>query len=1065
MGSIRIYDMNEYKFDHNGICTIKPTKCEITRNLYDYLYFLNLTYPLYIDNKWKELVENRIIHVKDERFDDYFRIVKTTKTDYEIEVYCEHVFFDLEKNFIENLEISPNTKGNSAIQKILNSTKFSHHFTGTSNITRTGKATIVGENVISALIGDGDNTFLHGWSDRGLNIGVELDMNKFTFALNDKIGIDSECIISYGKNLSSISCETDFSQLVTQIMPVGDDNIMLDEKYVSSSKINKYPNPVIKKIKYDFIKCKESPNYSGDGTDAYDTMEQAKAELKRLAQLEFSINKVDEPLITFNINFIDLSRTEEYKNYKKLLSLNIGDTVYIRHRLLDIDITARVVEYTYDFLSANFNNVTLGNNKRLTLSELYDTNKKFSKIKEETKEETKEEIYNKFDDKFDDFESNINTKIDNYDDEIADLQKQITSNDNDITNINEDITDIYKRLGTIITGDSDIEGATGITGSDGISGILFISPTGGDDTEMIQKAVNTGKHIYSVARATYKVTQPIRVNHSNQIIDFNNSIINFAQDQNKPHTTGSSRTNDVGVFDLKGYSKSSSTSISSTYLAQGIFTVSSTSGLSLGDFVEIKITSSGYSSSKLTPRIHVLAQVIGFSGNQVYTDYSCSCWKVSNSGTMTKIIPQKNVIVRNMTINDNTTKRSNSSDNYSAENSHYACCGVGIAYATNIVVENIIHNRGMFSTIHSTCCHNCKFRNLTANNPRLTGGGEGYCIQNISFNNIIIENIVGLRTRHTIDFSCGGHASARNITSMFSTTSDIQLHGQYEHDIVIENLHGSSSPFAYPYFNAGSGTDFGNASANITFRNSELAMICSKDIQYTQRLSFENCRVLMHRATGDVYFSNCYIQMQDFGWKTYTRRGGVASKLSILNSTVEIMSTSQCVGQYDQVEIIGGKIINDLGKQVDVILDFYDCLDINIQNVTKLECGIRISNDATTYGNAIRKTNISGCNFYCYRYAGIWLKDDSASRHITTICNNNFVKSSMASDSANPYCIDFDGQYAKTSDVKFIAIGNNAPHTRHNINGLQDNNKLAYCKCINNIGIADYVFDPNTTTT
>ena len=277
MGSVRIYEANERTFDHNGICTIRPTKCEITRNLFDYVYFLNLTYPLFIDNKWKEFVEGRIIYVKDERFDDYFRIVRTVKTDYEIEVYCEHVFFDLENNFIENLVISPTTTGNSAIQKILSSTKFSHPFTGTSNITRTGKATIVGENVISALIGDGNETFLHGWSEKGLNIGVELDMNKFTFVLNNKIGIDSECLVSYGKNLNSITCETDFSELVTQIMPVGDDDIMLDEKYVSSSNINKYPHPIIKKIKYDFIKCKESPNYSGDGTDAYDTMAEAKA--------------------------------------------------------------------------------------------------------------------------------------------------------------------------------------------------------------------------------------------------------------------------------------------------------------------------------------------------------------------------------------------------------------------------------------------------------------------------------------------------------------------------------------------------------------------------------------------------------------------------------------------------------------------------------------------------------------------------------------------------------------------------------------------------------------------
>lgn len=394
MGTIRIYNADEYIFDHNGICSIKPTMCTITRNLNDYLYYLDLTYPLYVDEKWKEIIENRILYLKDDRIDEYFRIVKITKTNSELSVHCEQIFFDLEKNFIEDTNIV-NKNGQEALNQLLNNTQYKHHFVGKTNIKKINNSRIVRYNVISALLGNEDNSFINRWGN------MELDMNKFTIILNDKIGFEREYVISYGKNLDSINCEIDLSSVVTQILPVGFDGIMLEEKYVYSNNLKKYPNPIIKEIKYEDVKWKGSPNYSGDGSDAFETLEEARKELKRLAQLEFTLNKIDEPLTTFNVNFIELSRTEEYKDYEKLLTLNIGDTITIRHKLLDIDLTARVIEYTYDFLSSNFTNITLGNYKEMILSEMYSNSKKIDNYQQtlittinETKKEVSDEITN-----------------------------------------------------------------------------------------------------------------------------------------------------------------------------------------------------------------------------------------------------------------------------------------------------------------------------------------------------------------------------------------------------------------------------------------------------------------------------------------------------------------------------------------------------------------------------------------------------------------------------------------------------------------------------------------------
>ena len=83
-----------------------------------------------------------------------------------------------------------------------------------------------------------------------------------------------------------------------------------------------------------------------------------------MAGLEYSEKQIDVPKSTFDINFVELSKTNEYKNYKKLANLNIGDTVTIIHEKMGINLTPRVVEYKYNCVTENFDNVTLGDYKK-----------------------------------------------------------------------------------------------------------------------------------------------------------------------------------------------------------------------------------------------------------------------------------------------------------------------------------------------------------------------------------------------------------------------------------------------------------------------------------------------------------------------------------------------------------------------------------------------------------------------------------------------------------------------------------------------------------------------------
>ena len=92
----------------------------------------------------------------------------------------------------------------------------------------------------------------------------------------------------------------------------------------------------------------------------YTNINDAQNKLIELAEKEFADNQVDIPTTTYDINFQELSKTEEYKDYLALTLINIGDDVTIKHKKLGINIPARCIEYKYNCLTQEYDNITLG---------------------------------------------------------------------------------------------------------------------------------------------------------------------------------------------------------------------------------------------------------------------------------------------------------------------------------------------------------------------------------------------------------------------------------------------------------------------------------------------------------------------------------------------------------------------------------------------------------------------------------------------------------------------------------------------------------------------------------
>ena len=72
----------------------------------------------------------------------------------------------------------------------------------------------------------------------------------------------------------------------------------------------------------------------------------------------FDIQMVDRPKATYKVEFQELSQTEEYKEYKILQRVWMGDIVTV---MSGIDIQAKVIAYKYDGLKGIYRMETLKN--------------------------------------------------------------------------------------------------------------------------------------------------------------------------------------------------------------------------------------------------------------------------------------------------------------------------------------------------------------------------------------------------------------------------------------------------------------------------------------------------------------------------------------------------------------------------------------------------------------------------------------------------------------------------------------------------------------------------------
>ncbi|MCM3511636.1 phage tail spike protein [Carnobacterium inhibens] len=343
---ITLYDKLETDFQHNGIGSLDQNIIDPKIHWIDNgVFSFEFEYPLFAKHGL-EINNSSIIKARDPEQDNLFFVYKIVPSMGYIKVYAYQMFYKLAFNTINDTNIV-NKTGQGALTQMSGGTQYPHKFKFASDILNTANSRVVRKNPVEFLLNSNlDNSFVNRW-------GGHIIRNGFNISMNQSYGSNKGYTIRHKKDLIGYEAVIDESTVVTRIRPVGYDGLLLPEMFVDSPLINNYPEPRIQEYEYSDVKV-------GSDEGDFPSNELAYAELRRLAKLEYSQNKIDVPNGVYKIDFVNLKETEEYKNFAPLKQILPGDTVAVKHEEDGVNISAQMVEYNWNPLLKEYIDLTLG---------------------------------------------------------------------------------------------------------------------------------------------------------------------------------------------------------------------------------------------------------------------------------------------------------------------------------------------------------------------------------------------------------------------------------------------------------------------------------------------------------------------------------------------------------------------------------------------------------------------------------------------------------------------------------------------------------------------------------
>ncbi len=326
---IKLFNSIDEIFSSNGEKVIIPTKARV-HNEDNGDYFLELETDLSYVN---DLVANSIVVANTPNGPQAFRITNPQKTKNKVIIKAWHVFYDSKNYLIEDSYVD-HKNCNYALDHLNSATDNESPFTTVSNITSINSFRCVRKSLYEAI-----QTVVERW-------GGHLKRDNFSIALNYSIGQDNGVTVRYAKNLKEITCEENWDNVVTKLMPVGKDGLLLDEKYLYSN--TQYEIPYTKTVSFTQDSIDEEDYKDDDGETDMNAYTQALIEdLREQGQNYVNANCI--PQINYTLK----------ANLEKIT--DVGDTVEVIDERLGINVTTHVIKLIYDCILDKYVEIEFGN--------------------------------------------------------------------------------------------------------------------------------------------------------------------------------------------------------------------------------------------------------------------------------------------------------------------------------------------------------------------------------------------------------------------------------------------------------------------------------------------------------------------------------------------------------------------------------------------------------------------------------------------------------------------------------------------------------------------------------
>ncbi|MGN1412376.1 MAG: phage tail protein [Oscillospiraceae bacterium] len=341
---INIYDMKETNFNHNGLRILSPNSCSIKEDL-NGDYSITLEHIIDDDGAWKTLKEFNIIKVRGQLFR-----IKTKDTQLKEDgtairtIYAKHITYDLADKLIISCDVS-GMSGQQALDTIYNSIFdddidgayqefYFQHYSDIQTVyinNNSDNPTFELTSPIACIIGE-DNSIIN-------QLGGELYRDNFYFSICNRMenSRDNCFQLIHGLNMVAVKENIDITDFCSYLYTK--DNYGNTYAVAYTPSLN-YPHNISKGKLFNY----NQSNIEALGLD-----------------MQSHFKTINEPKVTYTINYKDLSNIDLYKNFMDIANLNIGDTGTIYSEDLGISTTQKIISKTIDGITGETISLTLSN--------------------------------------------------------------------------------------------------------------------------------------------------------------------------------------------------------------------------------------------------------------------------------------------------------------------------------------------------------------------------------------------------------------------------------------------------------------------------------------------------------------------------------------------------------------------------------------------------------------------------------------------------------------------------------------------------------------------------------